>query len=205
MTLRNQVESQQREPSDVSLLQRAGYGDETAFLEIYNRYRDSVYRFVVRLVSSTHVAEDITQECFLSVLRNPARFDGSRASLRTYLIAAARNLAFKRFSETGGEVELDSINFEPAATSREPLAEMLDEELSEVVRRAVESLPPLQREALILFEFEELALAEIAAIVNSDIGTVKSRLHRARQRLKQLLAPYYKDGAYRRAANEVLR
>jgi RNA polymerase sigma-70 factor (ECF subfamily) len=205
MALRNQVESQQREPSDVSLLQRAGYGDEPAFLEIYNRYRDSVYRFVVRLVSSTHVAEDITQECFLSVLRNPSRFDGSRASLRTYLIAAARNLAFKRFSETGGEVELDSINFEPAATSREPLAKMLDEELSEVVRRAVESLPPLQREALILFEFEGLALAEIAAIVNSDVGTVKSRLHRARQRLKQLLAPYYKDGAYRRAAKEVLR
>ncbi len=71
-----------------------------------------------------------------------------------------------------------------------PLRRLLDEELSNEVRKAVESLPPLQREALVLFEYEELSLAEIATIVEADTGTVKARLHRARQRLKKILAPY---------------
>jgi len=74
--------------------------------------------------------------------------------------------------------------------SQEQLQRLLIAEVSEVVRQAIGDLPPLQREALILFEYEELSLAEIAEIAGVDIGTVKSRLYRARQRLKILLAPY---------------
>ncbi len=63
------------------------------------------------------------------------------------------------------------------------------------MRKAIDELPPLQREALVLFEYEELVLAEIAEIVGVDIGTVKARLHRARQCLKRSLAPYLKSDA----------
>jgi RNA polymerase sigma-70 factor, ECF subfamily len=79
--------------------------------------------------------------------------------------------------------------------SQEPLRRLLASEVSGVVRKAIGELPPLQREALILFEYEELSLAEIAEIAGVDIGTVKSRLYRARQRLRILLAPYFLSGA----------
>ena len=74
-----------------------------------------------------------------------------------------------------------------------PLHKLLDEELSTAVRRALASLELLQREALILFEYEGLTLAEIAAIVEADVGTVKARLYRARARLRKVLAAYFKD------------
>jgi RNA polymerase sigma-70 factor (ECF subfamily) len=177
--------------TDERLLNRASRGDEAAFLLLYERHRDAVFRFAYRLLGSAALAEDITHDCFLSLLRQPARFDATRASLRTYLLAAARNLSSKHFRQAGSEVLVEELAEEPrAAEGAEPLRQLLDEELSSEVQRAVESLPPLQREALVLFEFEELSLAEIAEIVGADTGTVKSRLHRARQRLKVVLAPY---------------
>lgn len=178
--------------TDERLLTRASRGDEAAFLRLYERHRDAVFRFAYRLLGSAAQAEDITHDCFLSLLRQPQRFDGSRATLRTYLLAAARNLSSKHFRDTGGEVAVEDLTEElRVPVSAEPLRRLLDEELSGEVRRAVESLPPLQREALILFEYEEMSLAQVALIVGADVGTVKARLHRARQRLKQILAPYW--------------
>jgi RNA polymerase sigma-70 factor (ECF subfamily) len=205
MTLRKRVETSHEETSDEGLLYRASHGDETSFLQLYERHRDAVFRFAFRLSSSVTAAEDITQDCFLSLLKHPDRFDATRASLRTYLFAAARNLSIKRFGRTAGEVDLNDLIDEPISETKEPLREVLEAELSEVVRVAIESLPPLQREALVLFEYEELSLTQISEVVSADIGTVKARLHRARQRLKQLLAPYYREGATRVAVNEVLK
>jgi RNA polymerase sigma-70 factor (ECF subfamily) len=177
--------------TDERLLNRASRGDEAAFLLLYERHRDAVFRFAYRLLGSAGLAEDITHDCFLSLLRQPNRFDATRATLRTYLLAAARNLSSKHFRRAGSEVLVEELTEEPrAAEGAEPLRQLLDEELSSEVQRAIESLPPLQREALVLFEFEELSLAEIAEVVGADTGTVKSRLHRARQRLKVVLAPY---------------
>jgi RNA polymerase sigma-70 factor (ECF subfamily) len=125
------------------------------------------------------------------LLKQPGKFDSSRASLRTYLLAAARNLSLKHFRNTGSEVLVEELTEElRLPEGAEPLRQLLDEELSSEVQRAIESLPPLQREALVLFEFEELSLAEIAEVVGADVGAVKARLHRARQRLKIVLAPY---------------
>jgi RNA polymerase sigma-70 factor (ECF subfamily) len=178
--------------TDERLLESASGGDEAAFLVLYQRHRDAVFRFAYRLTGSVSVAEDVTHDCFLSLIRAPARFDPGRAvSLRTYLYAAARNLALKHLRPSGSSVALDELTEEPAGPEGlQPLRQLLDEELSAEVRRAVESLPPLQREALILFEYEELSLAEIALVVGVETGVVKSRLHRARRTLRQLLAPY---------------
>ena len=105
--------------------------------------------------------------------------------MRTYLYSAARNLAMKYFRSLGRETAIDDLSEHPAAPRREePLRRLLDNELIAKVREAVADLPPLQREALVLFEYEGLPLSEIASVVGTDVGAVKGRLHRARGRLR---------------------
>ncbi len=177
--------------TDEQLLNRASRGDEAAFLLLYERHRDAVFRFAYRMLGATAQAEDVTQDCFLSLIRRPEGFDPARASLRTYLLAAARNLSLKALRRQGQEVALEDFAEEMRrGVVEEPLRKLLDEELAFEVSRAVASLPPLQREALLLFEYEELSLKEIAAVVETDVGTIKARLHRARQRLRRELEPY---------------
>ncbi len=185
-----------RRMTDEKLLQKAGRGDEAAFLVLYERHRDTVFRFAYRMLGSAALAEEVTHDCFLSLVRRPDGFDPARAALRTYLYAAVRNLSAKHFRRHAGETPVDDCDEAEFAADRseEPLRRLLDAELAEEVRRAVSALPPLQREVVILFEYEELTLAEVAAVVGADTGTVKSRLHRARQGLRRALAPYFKSG-----------
>ena len=177
--------------TDEVLLRRAGEGDQAAFLELYDRHRQPIFRFAFRLLGEVDIAEDVTHDCFLSLIRKPENFRPERASLRTYLFAAARNLTLKYFRDSGRETALDEMTEEPQLSPRhEPLRKLLDEELAAEIRRAVFSLAPLQREALVLFEYEGLSLNEIAEITGADVGAVKGRLYRARGRLKSVLRPY---------------
>ncbi len=177
--------------AEAELLRRASKGDEAAFLLLYERHRGAVFRFAFRLLGSQTLAEDVTHDCFLSLLRRPEGYLPERASLRTYLCAAARNLAYKQFRRLGVETVVEEVP-EPAPdpVEPEPLRKLLSEEVVDEVRRAVSSLPPLQREALILFEYEEMSLADIARVAEVDVGTIKSRLHRARERLRRTLGPW---------------
>jgi RNA polymerase sigma-70 factor, ECF subfamily len=176
---------------DELLLVRAGGGDQAAFLELYERYRAPVFRFAYRLLGTTELAEDVTHDCFLNLIRKPGNFNPALGSLRTYLYAAARNLSLKHFRAAGREAALDELEFEPPVPARQqPLRQLLDRELGLKVKEAVSDLPALQREALVLFEYEGLALSEIASIVGADVGAVKARLFRARQGLKNALLPY---------------
>lgn len=179
--------------TDEQLLRRASRGDEAAFLLLYERHKDAVFRFAYRMLGSSTQAEDVTHDCFLSLIRRPDGFDESRAKLRTYLLAAARNLSLKSLRRAGQEVALEEY-VEEARTEREPtpLRKLLDEELAVEVSRAVASLPPLQREALVLFEYEGLSLKEVALVAETDVGTVKARLRRARLRLRRELEPYWR-------------
>lgn len=177
--------------TEAELLQRAAGGDESAFQMLYRRHRNPVFHFAYRLFGSTAQAEDVTHDCFLSLLRHPGRFDPRQASLRTYLYAAARNCALKEYrSRRNGNPQTGDVPTQPERRAPEPLRKLLDEELTSYVRKALASLEFLQREALILFEYEELPLAEIAAIVGANVGTVKSRIWRARERLRKILRPY---------------
>lgn len=177
--------------TDELLLQRAGDGDQAAFLELYERHRQPIFHFAYRLLGSVEIAEDVTHECFLSLIRKPENFRSERGKLRSYLFAAARNLALKHFRNQGREAALDEVAEEPRISERQqPLRRLLDEELALEVRQAVLGLPPLQREALVLFEYEGLALSEIADIVGADVGAVKARLFRARESLRNTLGPY---------------
>ena len=179
--------------TDERLLEKAAHGEIAAFQILYERYRDPIFRFAYRLLGSVEAAEDVTHDCFLSLIKDPGRFDSSRASLRTYIYAAARNLAAKRYNSFARETGIERLEEEPA-DRHEPMAQVLDNELAEVVQRAIASLPPLQREALVLFEYEELSLAEIAAIVGADANTVKARLFRAREKLRAGLDRYFRIG-----------
>lgn len=143
------------------------------------------------MLGSIEIAEDITHDCFLSLIKRPENFSPAKGSLKTYLYAAARNLSLKHFRNTARETAVEEFVEEPSIPVREePLGRLLNEELSLKVKEAVFSLPPLQREALVLFEYEGLALSEIASVVGTDVGAVKGRLHRARERLRTTLSPY---------------
>lgn len=181
--------------TDERLLQQAADGDEAAFQILYERYRDPIFRFAYRLLGSAEAAEDVAHDCFLSLIKAPRRFDASKASLRTYIYSAARNQAAKRYNNSEREVPIDDLTETLAAADRhEPMRKVLDEELAAEVAQAVAGLPPLQREALVLFEYEGLSLAEIAAIVGVDANTVKARLFRAREKLRNRLDRYFRIG-----------
>jgi RNA polymerase sigma-70 factor (ECF subfamily) len=179
---------------DGELLRRAENGDEGAFIDLYERHRRPLFRFIYRMLGSVPVAEDVTHECFLVLLTHRGRFDPERASLRTFLCAIGRNLSLKQLRKRGVETLVDELpeatDALDAALPAAPLAELIAGERVTAVQEAVASLPPLQREVIILFEYEGQSLAEVAQIVDADLGTVKARLHRARERLRRTLAPW---------------
>ena len=158
--------------------------------QAFDEHHRAVYRFVYRLAGRADLAEDITQDCFLAMLRDPRRWDPARGEIKTYLFSIARNLAFKRFRDEHSEVQVAEDRAVAIVDQR------MDQELPVLVAQMVSQLPDLQREALILFEYEGFQLNEIAEIVNAEVGVVKSRLHRARESMRRLLIPYRRVGTY---------
>jgi RNA polymerase sigma-70 factor (ECF subfamily) len=153
---------------------------ETAF----DTCHQDVYNFAYRLTRRPDVAEDITQECFLAFVRAPQRYDPARGSIKVYLFSIARNLALKQYRDCRDEQAGDGVEDPLAIDPRGSL------DISYAVARAVAGLPHLQQESLILFEYAGVTLEEIAQITGADTGTIKSRLHRARERLRRTLAVY---------------
>ena len=158
---------------------------ETEFQRVFDEHKDAVYRFAWRMTSSAN-RRRYRQDVFLSLFRLPNRFDPSRGTMRAFLLGIARNVALKRWRDEERWEELGEEEFVMQPTNIEHIERT---EIAHTVGNAVRSLPPLQREVLILAEYEDLSLEEIAHAVDSEIGTVKSRLHRARENLKQRLAP----------------
>jgi RNA polymerase sigma factor (sigma-70 family) len=157
--------------------------------DAFDRYSQAVYSFLCRLTRREDLAEDLAQEAFLAFVRAPERFDPARGTAKTYLFSIARNLALKQYRDHRAEEQLEDAGMEQLAVDSQQSLEV-----ESAVAGAVASLPPLQQEALILFEYEGATLEEIAQIVNADVGSVKSRLHRARANLKRVLAPYRNGG-----------
>lgn len=170
--------------TESALVREARRGGEQAFLAIYQQHRAAVFQFAWRLTGSQSTAEDVTQECFLAIVSGAA-FDRERGTLRTYLFGIVRNLVLRRLRVAVREAD------EPveAAAPVDVLGDLLAMERSELVARAVARLPLFQREAIVLFTFEDLPLEEIAKITGVEAGAVKSRLHRARESLRAALAP----------------
>ena len=156
---------------------------DAEFQAAFDQHKDAVYRFAWRMSGSPVAADDITQDVFVGLLRHPGRFDPARGTLRAFLLGIARNLVLKhwRAEHRFESLDEDAVVAEPVDLERGDIGEM--------VGRAVHALRPLQREVVILVEYEGLTLAEVARAVDADVGTVKSRLHRARENLRRMLAP----------------
>jgi RNA polymerase sigma-70 factor, ECF subfamily len=152
--------------------------------QAFDLYHRAIYSFAYRLTRRPAVAEDLTQECFLALLRAPHRFDPARGSMKVYLFSITRNLALKQYRDDPGERRIEESKDLAAADPWRSI------EVLSAVSAAVAALPLLQREALVLFEYEGMSIEEIAVIVGAEVGTVKSRLHRARERLRRVLAAY---------------
>jgi RNA polymerase sigma-70 factor (ECF subfamily) len=160
---------------------------EADFTAIFGEHKDSVFRFAWRMTGSASAAEDVAQDCFVALLRAPERYDAGRGPLRAFLIGMARNIILNRWRAESRWSPLDDDAF---------LAEPLDPgrwEAAELVAQAVQSLPLLQREALILAEYEEMTIEEVARTVDAEVTAVKARLHRARENLRRMLAPLRKS------------
>lgn len=157
------------------------------FLELFDSHHLPVYRFALRLTGSVADAEDIVQECFLSLLKPGCSYDSSRGPLRTYLFGAAWKQFLKR-RDRRDEVGAESSEITAGLSS--PECEVLRAELRDQVARAVGQLPEAQRVVLILAYYEQMPLAEIAGLLDLEVGAVKMRLQRARGQLKELLAAY---------------
>jgi RNA polymerase sigma-70 factor (ECF subfamily) len=169
--------------AESDLVRRAAKGDESAFLIVCEQHRDEVYRFASWMLTDSSGAEDVTQESFLALLDHPSRFDPVAGSLRTFLLAIARNFCRNRLRKLRPEEDLDVEE----ASGADLLDRAVQMETSEMVQSAIAALPPLQREVVFLFEYEELPMAEIASLLATDVNTIKGRLYRARQRLRREL------------------
>jgi RNA polymerase sigma-70 factor (ECF subfamily) len=158
--------------------------NESELRRAFDEQKDAVYDFALRMTGSPATAEDVAQDTFLELIRKPQSFDPTRGSLRVFLIGVTRYLVYRRWRTELRYVATDDLDTTPAILP-DPSAATI----AETIRNAVQSLPPMQREAVLLFEYEGFTLEEIAAITGVEIGTVKSRLHRARTSLREVLAP----------------
>lgn len=183
---------------DLALIERMMAGDETALSALYDRYSGMLFSMLVRILRDTSAAEEILQDLFLQLWRNPARFDASRGSLPAWLLVIGRNRAISRLrSRERREISEDSEGFSMDAVASPGNIE--DEasrtQLMERLRTAMASLPREQREAVELAYFEGMTQTEIAERTGSPLGTVKSRVRAAMQSLKQL----FDDGTTRQS------
>jgi RNA polymerase sigma-70 factor (ECF subfamily) len=178
---------------DRELVARWQGGDEKAFEELIERHQQRVYRLLYRMMGSREDAEDLTQETFLSLHRHGHRFR-SESRFSTFIYRVAANAALNRRRALGrGRSRVEKLKTRNDAgddlpsAPRDPEDAMLGGELSEHVRAALETLSPALRMPVVLYDIEGLAYGEIAKVLGVAEGTVKSRIHRARQALREEL------------------
>jgi RNA polymerase sigma-70 factor, ECF subfamily len=171
--------------NDEDLLRLAVAGDEAAFTALYRRRQPSVYRFALQMSGSRAVAEDVAQEVFMALVRDGQRFDPERGRLLAFLFGIARHHVLRHLARERPFIQMAESEDEssPGVTliaEGDPLSELTRGEMIARVRAAVLALPAHYREAVVLCELHEMSYAEAAEVIGCAIGTVRSRLHRAR-------------------------
>jgi RNA polymerase sigma-70 factor (ECF subfamily) len=181
-----------RQPeTDDDLLMLMRSGDEQAFVSLYRKRQAALYRFAQHMSGSATVAEDITQEVFLALIRDECGYDPDRGTLSGYLFGIARKLVLRHLERGRSDVALETdgedAGWPQLAVNDDPLADLTHREGIEALRRAVQALPRRYREVVVLCDLEEVDYADAAFILGCPIGTVRSRLHRARALLLEKL------------------
>ncbi len=180
--------------ADDELLRLAGSGAEDAFATLYERRQAAVYRFALQMSGSSSIAEEVTQDVFMMLLRDSTGYDVSRGALASYLYGIARRLVWRRLAQSRSHFPLAVVESENGRTPEQLVAlpcverDLARDEAVHALRRAVLALPAGYREAVVLCDLHEMSYAEAANVLGCAIGTVRSRLHRARALLAERLA-----------------
>ena len=187
-----------REWSDEDLMLEHGQGSEGAFEELVVRYQKSMLNYMFRMTRNRQIAEELTQEVFIALVRNGSRYQPT-AKFTTYLYTIASNIVSKEWARQRRRPKLFSLSAWWSPRSAEddfdPLEHVGDEracvaksfeqeEISEAINDALRHLPEHQRQAFVLHRFQELGYQEISEIVDAPVGTVKSRVVRAERALR---------------------
>lgn len=177
-------------PGDEELLRQMLAGSEDAFTALYRRRQGGVYRFALQMSGSTAIAEDVTQEVFMALVREAQNFDPARGSLAAYLYGIARHHVLRSLQKDRAHVPLvEDCDDDEAATgvqlaaTGDLLGDLARSEMIARVRQAVLALPAHYREVVVLCELHEMSYVEASAVLGCAVGTVRSRLHRARAML----------------------
>jgi RNA polymerase sigma-70 factor (ECF subfamily) len=176
-------------------------GDREAFAELYGRRQRDVYRFALHMSGAADLAEDVTQEVFMMLMREGSSYDESRGSVNAFLLGIARNYVLRRLKQERSFVLMSASDSEDGSASTDVTSagDQLDvlarnEEIRSM-QKAVLSLPAHYREVLVLCELQDMSYAEAAGVLGCAIGTVRSRLHRARTMLIEKLRPARDEAA----------
>jgi RNA polymerase sigma-70 factor, ECF subfamily len=171
---------------DEELLKRSAKGDEEAFTVLYRRHADVLYRFAFRMTGSSWGAEEIVQDVFMTLVREPSKYDAARGSLPAFLFGVTRNKIMKYNERLPREISLVERQEDGSGgglTLRDSFTPAMwaeQRERLEKVRAAVMELPIEFRETVVLCELEEMTYDQAARMLDCPIGTIRSRLHRGR-------------------------
>jgi RNA polymerase sigma-70 factor (ECF subfamily) len=188
---------------DRELVARAAAGDERAMTDLYDRYGTVLYTVAYRVVGQRADAEEVVVEAFAQAWREAARFEAGRGSVAAWLTMIARSRALdlvrarsrrdRLAANAAASAAASGLDRGPAAPDHgaSPADPAEDDERRRMVRQAMESLSPAQRQAIELAFFEGLSQSEIAARLNEPLGTVKTRVRLGMQKLRESLRPYF--------------
>jgi len=177
----------ERQTSDGDLLRGMIAGDEQAFTELYRRWQGPLYRFALQMTGNAGLSEEIVQETFMTLIGTARNYDAARGPLRGFLYGICRNHVMRSVATESPYLGLsdpeDGHGFAELATSSNLLADLAAAQTVRQVRRAILSLPATYREAVVLCDLHELTYEDAAGVLKCPVGTVRSRLHRARDLL----------------------
>ena len=198
-------------PTDEGLLAQVVAGSEDAFVQLYRRKQAGIYRFALHMSGNPAIAEDVTQEVFMAIIRDAGRFDPARGTVGGFLFGIARNHLRKRWEQEqrfiGFDGDPDELGAAASANGNGAGRhgdDRYDEEALRRLKRAIATLPENYREALALCDLQEMSYEEAAALLECPVGTVRSRLHRARALLTEKLRDERTRTHPQHAANRVV-
>jgi len=172
-------------PSDLALVTAIRSGDQAAMGALYDRYSSIVYAVALRVLQETGAAEDVLQEIFMQLWRNPGAFDASRGNMAAWLAVIARHRAIDALRRRRPESDIADVvvSVEPDLASDADRSRAMDK-----VRGALEAMPSPQRSALEMAYFEGLTHVEIAEKTGEPLGTIKTRIRAGLVSLRKVLA-----------------
>ncbi len=190
--------------TDEQLVRKSQEDDERAFGELVSRYESKVYSLALKMLRNPEDAEDVLQDTFLRAYRGIKSFKGN-STFSTWIYRITANSALMRLRKR----QLPTVSIDDADEREAPIniadwapgpvEQMLNQETQAAMTEAIEALPPEFRQVFVLRDIEELSNAEVAEILDLSVAAVKSRLHRARLKVRNRLATYFSEPRTRRA------